>query len=139
MSTARRSVSSGSPFEPRIGFSRAVRVGDVVAVSGTAPIDADGRIVGAGDLYRQTVRCLDLIQEAVEATGLTLDNVVRTRVLLTDLSRWEEAARRHRRPVHRHPTGLDVRPGRWSARPRVAGRDRGRRGGRPELTEPTAR
>lgn len=95
MSTARRSVSSGSPFEPRIGFSRAVRVGDVVAVSGTAPIDADGRIVGAGDLYRQTVRCLDLIQEAVEATGLTLDNVVRTRVLLTDLSRWEEAARAH--------------------------------------------
>lgn len=95
MSTARRSVSSGSPFEPRIGFSRAVRVGDVVAVSGTAPIDADGHTVGEGDLYRQTVRCLDLIQDAVEATGLTLDNVVRTRVLLTDLSRWEEAARAH--------------------------------------------
>lgn len=95
MSTARRSVSSGSPFEPRIGFARAVRVGDVVAVSGTAPIDSDGRIVGSGDLYRQTVRCLDLIQGAVEATGLTLDNVVRTRVLLTDLSRWEEAARAH--------------------------------------------
>lgn len=95
MSQVRRAVSSGSPFEPTIGFSRAVRVGDVVAVSGTAPLDTDGRTVGVGDLYQQTVRCLDIIQDALEQTGLSLDNVVRTRIMLTDLTHWQEAARAH--------------------------------------------
>ncbi len=95
MSRPRQTVSSGSTYEPRIGFSRAVRVGDVVAVAGTAPIGPDGSTVGHGDVYQQTVRCLDIIQDAVEQTGLTLDNVVRTRIMLTDLSQWEEAARAH--------------------------------------------
>ena len=95
MSRPRQTVSSGSTYEPRIGFSRAVRVGDVVAVAGTAPIGPDGSTVGPGDLYQQTARCLDIIQDAVEQTGLTLDNVVRTRIMLTDLSQWEEAARAH--------------------------------------------
>ncbi|MEI2732072.1 MAG: Rid family hydrolase [Dermatophilaceae bacterium] len=95
MSRPRQTVSSGSTYEPRIGFSRAVRVGGVVAVAGTAPIGPDGNTVGHGDVYQQTVRCLDIIQDAVEQTGLTLDNVVRTRIMLTDLSHWEEAARAH--------------------------------------------
>ena len=91
----RKLISSGSPFEPRIGFSRAVRVGPFVAVSGTAPIAADGSVAAPGDLYGQTRRCFEIIKEAIGKAGLTLDSVIRTRVMLTDISRWEEAARAH--------------------------------------------
>ena len=91
----RKLISSGSPFEPRIGFSRAVRVGPYVAVSGTAPIAPDGGVAAPGDVYGQTKRCLEIIQQAVKGAGLTLQSVIRTRVMLTDISRWEEAARAH--------------------------------------------
>ena len=91
----RKLISSGSPFEPQIGFSRAVRVGPFVAVSGTAPIAPDGGVASPGDLYGQTKRCLDIIAQAIAKAGLTLDNVIRTRVMLTDISRWQEAARAH--------------------------------------------
>ena len=91
----RKLVSSGSPFEPRIGFSRVVRVGPIVAVSGTAPIAADGSVAAPGDLYGQTRRCLEIIARAIAEAGLGLKDVVRTRVMLTDISRWEEAARAH--------------------------------------------
>lgn len=91
----RKLVSSGSSFEPVIGFSRAVRVGDFVAVAGTAPITADGGTASPGDVYGQTKRCLEIIAQAVSAAGLTLQDVVRTRVMLTDISRWEAAARAH--------------------------------------------
>ena len=91
----RKLVSSGSPFEPRIGFSRAVRVGSIVAVSGTAPIAPDGGVAAPGDMYGQTRRCLEIIAKAIGDAGLTLQSVIRTRVMLTDMSRWEEAARAH--------------------------------------------
>ena len=91
----RKLVSSGSPFEPRIGFSRAVRVGPYVAVSGTAPIAADGGVAAPGDVYGQTKRCFEIIEQAIKSAGLTLQSVIRTRVMLTDISRWEEAARAH--------------------------------------------
>lgn len=91
----RKLVSSGSPFEPRIGFSRAVRVGPYVAVSGTAPIAPDGGVAAIGDVYGQTKRCFEIIEQAIKSAGLTLENVIRTRVMLTDISRWEEAARAH--------------------------------------------
>jgi enamine deaminase RidA (YjgF/YER057c/UK114 family) len=91
----RQLVSSGSPFEPQIGFSRAVRVGDWIAVAGTAPIAADGSVASPGNAYEQTKRCLQIIGDAVKASGGSLDNVVRTRVMLTDISRWREAARAH--------------------------------------------
>jgi enamine deaminase RidA (YjgF/YER057c/UK114 family) len=91
----RQLVSSGSPFEPRIGFSRAVRVGPYVAVSGTAPIAVGGGTASPGDLYGQTKRCLEIIAQAVADAGLSLNSVIRTRVMLTDISRWEEAARAH--------------------------------------------
>ncbi len=91
----RKLISSGSPFEPKIGFSRAVRVGPFVAVSGTAPIAPDGGVASPGDLYGQTKRCLDIIAQAIAKAGLTLDHVIRTRVMLTDISRWQEAARAH--------------------------------------------
>ncbi len=88
-------VSSGSPYEPIIGFSRAVRVGNMVAVSGTAPIAPDGGVAAPGDCYGQTRRCLEIIAQAIGKAGLGLDSVIRTRVMLTDISRWEEAARAH--------------------------------------------
>jgi len=92
---ARKLVSSGSPFEPRIGFSRAVRVGPYLAVSDTAPIAPDGGVAAPGDVYGQTKRCFEIIEQAIEGAGLTLQHVIRTRVMLTDISRWEEAARAH--------------------------------------------
>jgi enamine deaminase RidA (YjgF/YER057c/UK114 family) len=91
----RKHVSSGSPFEHTIGFSRAVRVGSMVAVAGTAPVLAGGGVAAPGDAYGQTRRCLEIIAEAVAAAGLTLASVVRTRVMLTDIARWKEAARAH--------------------------------------------
>jgi enamine deaminase RidA (YjgF/YER057c/UK114 family) len=91
----RLNISSGSPLEPRIGFSRAVRVGNVVAISGTAPIALDGGVAGSGDVYAQTKRCLEIVGQAVSDAGLTMHDVMRTRVMLTDISRWEEAARAH--------------------------------------------
>ena len=91
----RSQISSGSPLEPRIGFSRAVRVGAWVAISGTAPIAADGSVAARGDVYGQTKRCLEIIGQAVSDAGLAMHHIVRTRVMLTDISRWEEAARAH--------------------------------------------
>ena len=91
----RKLISSGSQFEPRIGFSRAVRVGNMVAVSGTAPIAPDGGVAAPGDCYGQTRRCLEIIAQAIAKAGLGLDSVIRTRVMLTDISRWEEVGRAH--------------------------------------------
>lgn len=91
----RKLVSSGSPFESRIGFSRAVRIGPFVAVSGTAPIAEDGGVASPGDAYGQTLRCLEIIRQAIEQAGLGLEAVIRTRVFLTDISKWEDAARAH--------------------------------------------
>jgi enamine deaminase RidA (YjgF/YER057c/UK114 family) len=91
----RKLVSSGSPYEPRIGFSRAVRVGRYLAVAGTAPVAPDGGVAAPGDMYGQTKRCLEIIAQAVKEAGLGLDSVVRTRVMLTDIRHWEEAARAH--------------------------------------------
>src|SRR5262244_452884 len=91
----RKLVSSGSYLEPHIGFSRAVRVGSFVAVAGTAPIAPGGGVAAPGDVYGQTKRCLEIIAQAIVDAGLTLGSVIRTRVMLTDISRWEEAARAH--------------------------------------------
>jgi len=91
----RQLVSSGSPLEPRIGFSRAVRVASIVAVAGTAPIAPDGGVASPGDVYGQTKRCLEIILQAIADAGLGPQSVVRTRVMLTDIARWEEAARAH--------------------------------------------
>ncbi|WP_380280831.1 RidA family protein [Kitasatospora purpeofusca] len=91
----RQNVSSGSPLEPEIGFSRAVRKGAHVAVAGTAPIGEDGGTVGVGDVYAQTVRCLDIAEAALRAAGAGPADVVRTRIMLTDVTAWREAARAH--------------------------------------------
>jgi enamine deaminase RidA (YjgF/YER057c/UK114 family) len=95
MTPQRKLISSGSPFEPLIGMSRAVRVGPFVAVAGTAPIAAGGGTAAPGDVYGQTKRCLEIIAAAIAEAGLALDSVIRTRVMLTDIARWEEAAKAH--------------------------------------------
>jgi Putative translation initiation inhibitor, yjgF family len=87
-------IPSGSPYEKTIGFSRAVRIGNLIAVSGTAPI-ADGKAAYVGDAYEQTKLCLSIIQKAIEEAGGSLKNTVRTRVFLTDKSHWEDVARGH--------------------------------------------
>jgi enamine deaminase RidA (YjgF/YER057c/UK114 family) len=91
----RRLISSGSPYEPRVGISRAVRVGPIVAVSGTAPLGPDGRTTGKGDAAAQARRCLEIIREALERAGASLDQVVRTRTLLTRIEDWEAVALVH--------------------------------------------
>jgi len=91
----RQRVSSGSPFEKPIGFSRAVRIGAILAVSGTAPITADGRTAHPGNLYEQTRTCIEIIKDAIETAGARLEDVIRTRIMLTDINRWPEAARAH--------------------------------------------
>lgn len=88
-------VSSGSPFEPTIGFSRAVRVGNTLAIAGTAAIAEDGSTASPGDVYGQTRRCLEIALQAAAEAGFAARNVIRTRVMLVDISRWEEAARAH--------------------------------------------
>ena len=91
----RKLVSSGSYLEPIIGLSRAVRVGNLISVAGTAPIAAGGGTEGVGDVYLQTRRCLAIIEKALEDAGASLKDVVRTRVMVTDMATWEEAARAH--------------------------------------------
>lgn len=93
--TERRRISSGSPYEPVIGFSRAVRVGDTVYVSGTVAWGDDAKLVGAGDVYAQAKQTILNIEKALIEAGASLRDVVRTRIYLTDVSRWEEAARAH--------------------------------------------
>lgn len=95
MTSHRCLVSSGSPLEPEIGFSRAVRLGTHVSVAGTAPIGPTGATVGPGDVYAQSVRCLDIAEEALREAGATLSDVIRTRVMLVDIARWRDAARAH--------------------------------------------
>ena len=88
----RKLISSGSPYEPKVGISRAVRVGNVIAVSGTAPLGSDGRTVGLGDAGAQARRCLEIIADALEKAGSSLQEVVRTRTLLVRIEDWQAVA-----------------------------------------------
>ena len=91
----RQKYSSGAKWESIVGYSRAVKVGDRIYVTGTTAIDENGEIVGAGDAYAQTVQVIKNIERALRALGATLENVVRTRMFVTDISRWEEYGRAH--------------------------------------------
>ena len=88
----RKLISSGSLYEPKIGISRAVRVGNFVSVSGTAPLGPDGRTVGTGDAGAQARRCLEIISAALKEAGASLKDVVRTRTLVVRIEDWEAVA-----------------------------------------------
>ncbi len=96
-------VYSGAPWEPEVGYCRALRIGAHVFVTGTAPVAEDGGVSAPGDAYGQAQRCFDLIEQALSELGAGLDRVVRTRMFVTDISRWSEFGRAHRERFGGHP------------------------------------
>lgn len=90
----RKNISSGSPWEDIVGYSRAVRIGNMIEVAGTTAMDGD-TLVGKGDLYAQTVFIIKKIENALKACGAVLSDVIRTRMYITDISKWEEAGKAH--------------------------------------------
>ena len=94
-STGRQRYSTGTPWEPKVGYSRAVRAGNHVMVSGTTAAEPDGSIYGGDDAYLQAKRCFEIIARALEEAGASMDDVVRTRMFVTDITRWEDISRAH--------------------------------------------
>ena len=92
---SKQHISSGSPYEPRLGISRAIRSGRIIAVAGTAPIGPDGKTVGKDDASAQARRCIEIIANALEQAGASLSDVIRTRILLTRIEDWERVGLVH--------------------------------------------
>lgn len=99
----RQRVQSGAPWEAHVGYCRAVRAGDQVWVSGSAPVRGDGTAFARRDPYRQAQRCIDIIADALAQVGAELRHVVRTRMFVTDISLWEEFGRAHAEAFGEHP------------------------------------
>lgn len=92
----RKNYNSAAPWEKIVGYSRAVQTGPFIAVTGCASVGPDGELVGEGDAYAQAKRCIEVIAEVLEKAGASLDDVVRTRMFVTDIERWEDVGKAHR-------------------------------------------
>ena len=99
----RMNIATGAPWEEKVGYSRAVRIGNIVEVSGTVALK-DGELVGKGDAYAQTKRILEIIEEVLGEAGAKMEDVVRTRMFVTDISQWEAIGKAHGEVFH------DIRP-----------------------------
>jgi len=91
----RKLIRSDAPWEPLVGYARAVRVGPFISVSGSAPVGPDGELVGEGDAYAQATRCIEVIRDALEKAGAGLEHVVRTRMFVTDIEQWPAIGKAH--------------------------------------------
>lgn len=91
----RLNIHTGAPWEAKVGYCRAVRVGSQIAVTGTAAVGENGEVVGVGDPYVQAKRCLEIIEKALKDSGASLNDVIRTRIYVTDISQWEDVGRAH--------------------------------------------
>ena len=95
MKTKRTKIFSGTPWEPLVGYARAVQAGEVVYVSGTTGTDPSGKVLAPGDAYAQTKQAIENVKNALSRLGLTLEHVVRTRIYVTEIDRWQEVAKAH--------------------------------------------
>ena len=100
--------ASGAPWESKAGYCRAVRAGSVIAVSGSAAVGADGGIVGEDDMYAQTRRCIEIIDEVLQKAGASLTDVIRTRMFVTDIDRWEAVAQAHKEAFGKAPPATSM-------------------------------
>lgn len=94
---------SGTPWEPKVGYCRAIRVGNQIFISGTAPVDGEGNTVAPGDGYGQAKRCFQIIRETLQTMGADLSNIVRSRMYVTDISRWQEYGQAHQEAMGAYP------------------------------------
>ena len=103
-----RRTYSNAPWETEIGYCRAIRAGEHIYVTGTAPVDDAGGVFAPGDAYAQARRCLEIVQRALHDLGADLADVVRTRMFVTDISRWAEFGRAHREFFHQNPPATSM-------------------------------
>jgi enamine deaminase RidA (YjgF/YER057c/UK114 family) len=99
---------SGAPWEEKVGYCRAIRMGDLIAVTGTVSLDESGEPHAVGDAYEQAKQCLKIIERAIQALGATRKNILRTRLFVTDISRWQEFGHAHGEFFAGHPPATSM-------------------------------